>query len=392
MTLDQQHRFGQQRRRRPRWRHRQRQRRLQPPARCRSPTALFRATAQASTAPAGASTTTAPYAHEQHHFGQQRRYGGGISNDDGGRANITNSTISGNSADTSDYGGGGAIFVGSTVTLTNSTLSGNSANDGGEIYMADNAVTLISSIVANSPSGGNCNGPYATDGGNNLDSDGSCGLNGPTDKNKVDPQLGPLQANGGPTQTMALASTSPAINAIPPGTNGCGTTITTDQRGVPRPEGFGCDMGAYEYEELVYVANADSGPVTAYSASATGPVQPVRSIKNPRTPVQTTWDPWGVTFGPSSQLYVQSFLWDATTFVFPKESSPPGRIFRVNGPDSESIAVDGNGYQYVIGSDDGPVISVAAPGSERQPRQPVRRSPSPGISTDEDVWLPGRIC
>ena len=45
---------------------------------------------------------------------------------------------------------------------------------------------------------------------------------------------------------MALLAGSPAVNLIPPGTNGCGTTIATDQRGVSRPVGTGCDVGAYE--------------------------------------------------------------------------------------------------------------------------------------------------
>jgi hypothetical protein len=58
----------------------------------------------------------------------------------------------------------------------------------------------------------------------------------------VDPKLGPLQANGGPTQTMAIALTSPARNAIP----GAACAVARDQRGVHRPQGPGCDIGAYE--------------------------------------------------------------------------------------------------------------------------------------------------
>jgi hypothetical protein len=64
--------------------------------------------------------------------------------------------------------------------------------------------------------------------------------------------LGPLQYNGGPTQTMALALGSPAVDAGNPTgcTDGLGHLLKTDQRGKPRPDAedaTGCDMVAYEY-------------------------------------------------------------------------------------------------------------------------------------------------
>lgn len=74
-----------------------------------------------------------------------------------------------------------------------------------------------------------------------------------------------MQNNGGPTQTIALEQGSPAIDAIPVGVNGCGTTITTDQRGITRPQGSGCDIGAVEVERqspaqlLAALANAVIG-------------------------------------------------------------------------------------------------------------------------------------
>lgn len=66
---------------------------------------------------------------------------------------------------------------------------------------------------------------------------------------KHDPDLklaSSLAINGDPTQTIALLKGSPALNAIPKGTNGCGTEIKTDQRGVKRLQGTRCDIGAYE--------------------------------------------------------------------------------------------------------------------------------------------------
>jgi uncharacterized repeat protein (TIGR01451 family) len=164
-------------------------------------------------------------------------YGGGIYNS--GTATITDSTVAGNTASS---GSGGGIGNDGTLTLTNSTVSGN----GGGIEN-NGALTAASSIVADN-SGGNCGeiSGSITSGGYNLDSDGTCGLTAATDQNNVDPLLGPLQGNGGSLETMAPASTSPAIDAIPKGVNGCGTTIATDERGVVRPQGAGCDIGAHE--------------------------------------------------------------------------------------------------------------------------------------------------
>jgi hypothetical protein len=110
-------------------------------------------------------------------------------------------------------------------------------------------VILENTIVANN-SVGNCAGTIVSN-GYNLSSDGTCNFNNAGDSNNVDPKLGALQYNGGPTQTMALPSGSPAIDAGNP--NGCtnskGHLLKTDQRGMPRPDKEdtgGCDMGAYE--------------------------------------------------------------------------------------------------------------------------------------------------
>src|SRR5438105_15409294 len=77
--------------------------------------------------------------------------------------------------------------------------------------------------------------------GHNLDSDGSCFLTATGDLPKRDPLLGPLADNGGPSETQALLPGSPAIDAG--AADGC---PQHDQRGIARPQGAGCDMGAYE--------------------------------------------------------------------------------------------------------------------------------------------------
>ena len=89
---------------------------------------------------------------------------------------------------------------------------------------------------------------HITSNGYNIESPGnSCGFDQNTDKTDVpDPMLGPLQNNGGPTETHALLSGSDAINQIPE----AACELGEDQRGEPRPETGGtmCDVGAYEVQ------------------------------------------------------------------------------------------------------------------------------------------------
>jgi hypothetical protein len=107
---------------------------------------------------------------------------------------------------------------------------------------------MKNTIVANNPSG-NCLGTVISH-GHNLSDDASCSFSGPGDLNNTPAGLDPLglKDNGGPTQTIALLPTSPAVDAIPLSfcTAVDGTRIATDQRGIPRPQGLACDMGAYE--------------------------------------------------------------------------------------------------------------------------------------------------
>jgi predicted outer membrane repeat protein len=214
-------------------------------------------------------------------------YGGGILNN--GTLAVINSTLSGNSATT--YGGG--IFNLGVLTVVNVTLSGNSANYGGGIYAdgldggtlnvsfttlsgnsastlggaiyfyyTPSATTIKSSILANTSSGGNCyaEGGTVTSAGFNLSDDPSCPFQ-ITDFNNTPAGLDPsgLKNNGGPTPTIALLATSAALDLIP--TNACsdvaGNLVTTDQRGITRPQGPACDAGAFE---LVQVPSANVCP------------------------------------------------------------------------------------------------------------------------------------
>jgi predicted outer membrane repeat protein len=160
---------------------------------------------------------------------------------------IENNTFYANQA----AGKGGAINTSGSSVLTNNTLSDNSADSGGSIYLqAPGSMTLNNNIIANNSSGGECSsyGTVFTQGANNLVEDGSVECK-PT--LITDPGLSPLANNGGLTQTMAIGSDSPAYDS-----GGDAFCTATDQRGVIRPQGSHCDIGAFElinYNSRTYI-------------------------------------------------------------------------------------------------------------------------------------------
>ena len=179
---------------------------------------------------------------------------------------IENSTISGNRAVGTQ--GGGIYVRNAVITVTNSTISDNRAfSGGGGIYhdaASPGVFNLENSIVAGNtadttPFGGPDAGGTINSLDYNLIQDTSgANIVGAVGNNITgqDPLLGPLADNGGDTTTYALLAGSPAVNHIPAGTNGCGTTITADQRGVARPQGAACDMGSYEAQAVLTLVKA----------------------------------------------------------------------------------------------------------------------------------------
>jgi CSLREA domain-containing protein len=215
--------------------------------------------------------------------------GGGLANLTGGRVTITNSTIAGNSA---TQQGGGIFNEGgfrpAFVRLTNSTVSGNSARSGGGIVtvteafagaagvglrnstVVDNSATqkgggilvsggaslgLTNSLVAKNgaPAGPDVSRETQSEvgaffsligdgtGSGITNTNGNQVGNVPPNTSPIDPKLGSLADNGGPTRTHALLLGSPAIDAA--STPAC---PPTDQRGVLRPQGAACDIGSFE--------------------------------------------------------------------------------------------------------------------------------------------------
>ena len=187
--------------------------------------------------------------------------GGGIYNE--GRAEFAQSLLNGNQAS----GEGGAILqtgVLGEVDLDHSTVSGNQAAQGGAAQVANGKLEATYSTIAENAVDGvhhvmgtvwfqntilsrngtdNCSGLIPSSSGYNIDSADTCSFTHAGDLVNTDPMLDPLAMNGGLTLTHALDAVSPAIDsAAPPTCSG------TDQRGVTRPQGPGCDRGAYERE------------------------------------------------------------------------------------------------------------------------------------------------
>jgi hypothetical protein len=174
-------------------------------------------------------------------------------------ATLVNTTVSGNRAGA--FGGGIAVTSG-TATLNNVTITANTADsdnagggDGGGISQGDmTVVTLRNTLIAGNAVGSSGTGPdcdstlggvYTSRGSNLIGNPGpSCTfVPAPAtadDLVGVDPVLGPLAQNGGPTPTHALLAGSAAIEA------GDGACEPADQRGVVRPQGGRCDIGAVE--------------------------------------------------------------------------------------------------------------------------------------------------
>jgi hypothetical protein len=188
-------------------------------------------------------------------------FGGALFN--AGSVSLLNCTLAGNEAvggsglapgATRGDGMGGAIYnaagfgVLTHVTIANNAaragstgIANSGAAQGGGLFSTNGSLTLRNTLLAYSPSGSNCFGSAFTDEGNNISSDASCPFTASGSKSNSDPVLAPLDDYGGPTPTMPLLAGSPAIDGAssafcPP----------TDQRGIARPFGPACDIGAFE--------------------------------------------------------------------------------------------------------------------------------------------------
>jgi uncharacterized repeat protein (TIGR01451 family) len=181
--------------------------------------------------------------------------GGGIANT--GALTVINSTLSANqSTGSTTADGGGAIDqwdAGAQTSLRHTTIVSNTAvmTARSGLWLEQGSLTSQNSLVALNNGANNLvvdGGVFTSQGYNFTDSGAGTPFNQATDITNTTPLIGPFQDNGGSTWTHALLPGSPATDRILTGVNGCGTILTTDQRGWPRPEAVGhaCDIGAYE--------------------------------------------------------------------------------------------------------------------------------------------------
>jgi len=173
---------------------------------------------------------------------------------------IDRSTISGNST-TSASGHAGVVVTGfGAAVIRDSTIAGNTGTMSGAsgLLWEGGGFSLTNTILAGdgtaNPVCGGLAGAF-TSLGHNLATDATCNLNQTGDLPSTDPQLGPVQDNGGSTPTQALAATSPAVD------HGAAVFSGADQRGFTRPLDLpsiangpgsdGSDIGAYELQSLL---------------------------------------------------------------------------------------------------------------------------------------------
>ena len=324
-----------------------------------------------------------------------------------GKVSITNSTISGNTLPEGD------VLIGNSGTLTviNSTIAGNTALVTSAIYNVsasnqDATVLLVNCTIANNTvtnlahgtgqlysayfgggtghatielrdtivSGGgnkpnflalNGAGNFLSDGHNLSSDDGGGFLTGPGDLTKTDPMLGPLQDNGGPTQTMALLPGSPAVDA---GDNTGAPDFDQRGPGFPRIVGGTIDIGAFE---------AQIGPATHFALTAPAQV----ASGSPFDVTITALDAYGHT----AVGYLGTVTFTSTD-IDPAVVLPSDYAF---SPDDQGIHTFVGGFTLITPGDQtltstdtasgitGSATVTVIPGSQAPPRRGVRNNLSP---------------
>lgn len=218
--------------------------------------------------------------------------GGGVFNSTGGTVSIIDSTLSTNTTFSGNSGAGGnGVFnsAGGTVNIANSSLSDNYDGFRGGGVHNEGTVNARNTVIANNSARGmgqDFDGTLVSQGYNLIRATDNTTITGDTTGNQlgVDPLIGPLQDNGGPTFTHALLSGSTAIDG------GHSSGSSTDQRGLPRPVddpglpnatgGDGSDIGAFEVQTF-------ATPTPTPTPTATPTPSPIATPSPTPTPARS---------------------------------------------------------------------------------------------------------
>ncbi|HEY2772282.1 MAG TPA: choice-of-anchor Q domain-containing protein [Solirubrobacteraceae bacterium] len=263
-----------------------------------------------------------------------------------GQTTLNDDTIFGNQVTNSAgsaVGDAGGLYA-YLSTVTDTTIARNFARTAGG-FDGDN--DKLTGLLLSGNTGGNCRpntaGPQSL--GYNLSDDTTCGLAHTGDINGVNAQLEDLADNAGPTETMAIPSSSPAYDA---NVNCSGTDergVSFLQRGATR-----CDMGAYQVDApSTYVANPAGDSVTAYATGATGNVAPVLRLAGSATGLS---QPTGVVVDVQGRVYVTNPAANAITEYAPEVTGNVAPVARIAGGATrlsapQGLALDGSGHLWV---------------------------------------------
>jgi cysteine-rich repeat protein len=331
------------------------------------------------------------------------RAGGGIGS--GSTLTVTNSTFFGNSAGGSGGGifsqtGRGATRVAS-LTVTNSTFSGNSAGFGGNYpgqtgggICNDAGTAMVTNTVIANSTADNCGSSCipVINGGHNIDDGTTCGFTGTgcstttgTSFCNTNPVLDPtgLQSNGGPTQTIALQSGSPAINAGDESVCAAPPVNNLDQRGLLRP-GTGatnCSIGAFEANP------AAPWPMFRHDLRHTGR-SPVDTSANPGTqkwafatggPVHYS----SPTIGADGTIYIGSY--DYHLYAINSDGTQKW-AFATGAEVLSASAIGADGTIYV-GSNDNNLYAINPDGTQKWAFAAGGAVRSPAIGADGTIYV-----
>ncbi len=286
--------------------------------------------------------------------------GGGIfnpTNPQGSSVTLTNSTVSNNTA--GNFGGGIYNFQ-ANLTLNSTTVSNNTAtNFAGGIYNRG-VLTANNSIIANSTTrsapGGDCDNRYGVAGitYSLVETTLGCNISATSTNLTGDPNLGPLQLNGGSTPTHALLPGSPAIDKG-------NSTLTNDQRGLPRPvdnptaaNGSGnlADMGAFELQTPAagYLVNsiADPGDGTCDVAECTLREAITGANNDPGNDV-INFDP--NVFGVDQTITINTP--SRSRFIIANNGS-----LKINGTRADILKISGNNAITVFEINSGAIVEI----------------------------------